>query len=139
MKIVLQVISAVQYFILIYYTQLLTTIKLLTDLLRRARPFSYTFSFCGASVPIPALASLFTKLRDYTQTLVRIFRTSEQTLRTTSGNKQHSEETDIQALDETTSQIPESERTQTHALDIPATGIGLSVIYSLYLAIRKTK
>jgi len=32
-----------------------------------------------------------------------------------------------------------SERTQTHALDIPTTGIGFSVIYSMYLEIRSTK
>jgi hypothetical protein len=35
--------------------------------------------------------------------------------------------------------IPASERTQTLALDIPATGMGFSVIYSLYLTIRSTK
>jgi hypothetical protein len=68
-----------------------------------------------------------------------ILRTSDQTLRTTPDNIQHSEETDIHALGGISTPIPASKPTQIHALDSPATGIDFSVIYSLYVAIRSTK
>ena len=71
--------------------------------------------------------------------LRRILRISDHTLKPTSDNIQHSEKTDIYALGGNPTPIPPRERTQTHAFYHPATGIGFSIIFSLYLAIRSTK
>ena len=65
-------------------------------------------------------------------TLGRILRPSNQTLRPLIDNTQ---QTHINALGGIWTPISASERTQTHALDRPSTGIGFSVIYPLYLAL----
>jgi hypothetical protein len=67
-------------------------------------------------------------------TLGRILRTSDQTLRPLPGNTQ---QTDIHDLGGIRTPIPASERTQTHALYRPATGISFSIIYTLNLALRR--
>jgi hypothetical protein len=110
------------------------------------------FTFCGSIFYIHFLSVAFRSVfRSWLllsrgleitlrhSTLGVILRTSDQTLRTTPDNIQHSEETDIHALGGIPSLIPASKRTQTHTLDSPATAIGFSVIYSLYMAIRSTK
>ena len=68
--------------------------------------------------------------------LSRHLRTSEQTLRPLHNNTQ---QTNIHVFGGIRTPIPTSERTQTHVLDHPATGIGFSIIYTLYLALRSTK
>jgi hypothetical protein len=68
-------------------------------------------------------------------TLGKHLRINNQTLRPLHVNTQH---TDIHALGGIRNPIPASERTQTHALYRRATGIGFSIIYTLYLALRST-
>jgi len=92
---------------------LLKRIKKLIDFLRTARQ-SFYINFISV-----ALQSVFKSWLHFSRsfeitlrhsTRGRIFRTCDQNLRPTCGNKQHSEETDIHALDGTPTQIPEKRK-----------------------------
>ena len=135
-----QILTPLPAVYFIYYTKLFNTVLHLTDYFTFRASIIFVF-LNEASRPLFRSWSLFhedSRCHSDIAHSVGLLQTSDQTLRTLPDNHNiHKRQTSMPSVGIETP-IPASERTQTDALDSPATGTGFLIIYSLHQAIHST-